>query len=91
MRKDWRRQQTQNRLKLIGFSLLLMACALTLTGCASRQVAVVQCPQEQEIPASLVSDKSESVSSYLAKVQGFLKKAADFSETLTPTERQPEN
>lgn len=78
---------TPNRQKLIAFSLILMACVLKLTGCASQAPAVVQCPEATPVPASLVSDKSQSVSSYLAKVRSYLKKAADFLETSMQTEK----
>ncbi len=91
MLRNWRRPPTQSNQKLIAFSLLLMACALMLTGCASRLPAVVECPQAPEVPASLVSGKSQNVSDYLAKVQTYLRKAADFSETSTPTEKQSGN
>lgn len=86
MQNNWRRPPTRNRQKLIAFSLLLMACVLTLSGCASRLPAVVECPQAPEIPSALVSDKSQSVSTYLLKAGDWLKRAADFSETSAPTE-----
>ena len=91
MQNYWRRRQTQNRQKLIVLTAILFLCAATLNGCASRPPAVVECPQTILIPESLVSDKSESVSAYLAKARGFLKRAADWSEDLTQTGKRSEN
>lgn len=84
MRNDWQKRQTQNKLKLIGLSFLLVLCAVMLSACASPP-GVVECPEPEPVPASLVSDKSEIVSDYLERVQAYLKKAANWSENLTQT------
>ena len=68
-------------------ALSSLVCVTMLSACAVPQApAVVECPPAPVVPASLVSDKSESVSAYLQRVRSFLAKAADWSEGSAQTE-----
>lgn len=68
-------------------ALSLLVCVTMLSACAVPQApAVVECPPAPVVPASLVSDKSETVSAYLRRVRSFLVKAADWSAASAQTE-----
>ena len=48
--------------------------------------AVVECPPAPAVPASLVSDKSQTVNAYLQRVRSYLAKAANWSAASAQTE-----
>lgn len=87
-------QLSKNRLKslwphgksVMPLSLVLIACLVTLSGCASKQPTLaVDCPRSVQIPATLKESSLPEVQSLSNEAQSYFKDVSDFLRELQST------